>query len=143
MVLSPIIVVISWHKKGLKFGSDKISGLPFDWKTALRLKGAWDVSFAKWIFETYDLFDLEPFHRILNETKEIRMAVSGDMNKIAIYAPYNTPIYVDMDLSKYDFTLINMAERYFAKPDIICEENVSIINAYDFNCDVLLLGRIR
>lgn len=50
----------SWHKKGKEFCSVPFSGVPYDWRTALRLKGAWDAVFAKWMMESFRLFTIEP-----------------------------------------------------------------------------------
>jgi hypothetical protein len=101
----------SWHKKGKDFISKKFSGILYDWKTALRFEGAWDVSFARWIFETFDLFDLLPAYKVLNETNDIRMAVSKDNKKIAIYIPYATEVSIDMDLSAYELVGVILGEK--------------------------------
>ncbi|MDF2686459.1 MAG: hypothetical protein K0S55_1641 [Clostridia bacterium] len=129
-----------WYREGKEFSNEGYGGKPMPWRTALRFKGAWDVSFAKWIFETYSLFDLEPCDMILNDTKEIRMSVAKDTNKVVIYAPYNIDIKVDMDLRGYEFILINLNDKLFSKPIIKVENNVSVIKMHDFNSDVLILG---
>ena len=129
-----------WHKKGKKFPSEQFSSKPYDWRTALRLKGAWDVAFARQIFEKYNLFDIEPANLILNKTAEIRAAISQDKSKIAIYVPYSVDVEVNMDLSGYSFELINLAARYFVKPEIKTAAGVSTIKMHDFNTDVLLIG---
>lgn len=133
--------VWGWYKDGKEFGNESYGGRPLPWKTGLRFKGAWDASFAKWIFETYDLFDMEPAHLILNETKEIRMSVSSDSSKIVIYAPYNIDIKVNMDLERFDFTLINLSDKCIAKPVMKVENGISVIKMHDFNGDVLILGK--
>lgn len=130
----------SCHGKGMEFTSTEFSGKPYDWRTALRFKGAWDVSFARWIFEQYSLFDINVCECVLNKTKEIRMSGSSDMSKVAIYVPYAVDVEIGMDLRGYDFTMINLAEKYFAKPVIEARPGVSTIRMHDFNSDVLLIG---
>jgi len=50
----------NWHHRGLPFGSTNFSSLPFPWHEALRLPGAWDAGYAKWLFESFSLADLSP-----------------------------------------------------------------------------------
>lgn len=129
----------SWHKKGKSFGSKDFSGTPFDWETALHFPGAWDTAFAKQIFEIYGLFDLSPRQEaILNDTHEIRMSASS--NKVVIYAPYNVDIKIAMDLEGYDWTLIELCTRRFAKPNVEICSDVSVIKMHDFNSDALFIG---
>jgi hypothetical protein len=65
----------NWHKVGAPFYGDPYGGPSFDWRTALRFEGAFDVTFGKWLFEKYDLFDIEPANELLllNEP-DIRVA---------------------------------------------------------------------
>ena len=129
----------SWHKKGKKYNNEEWWGNPFDWRIALRQPGAWDAAFAKWIFETYELFDIEPINLILNKTPDIRMSIGK--NKILFFLPYNTEVKVGMDLSGYDWTLINLKDKRVAKPEIIPGKDISLIKMHEFNCDVLIVGR--
>lgn len=131
----------NWHKKGKSFNGAHFSSMPYDWKTALRLKGAWDVSFGKEMFERYNMFDIEPVNRVLDNAEEIKMAASKDWDKIVIYVPYSTDIKIDADLDKYKFTMINLEERYFAKPEVEIENKRTIIKMHDFNSDVLIIAQ--
>jgi hypothetical protein len=129
-----------WYREGKEFLGEGYAGMSYTWQVALRFKGAWDAAFSKYIFETYNLFDLEPKNAILNETEEIRMSVSNDSSKVAIYVPYNTDVKIDMDLSGYDLTLINLSENLFAKPAVVSTEGKSVIKMHSFNSDVLIIG---
>lgn len=132
------------YKRGKQFLNESHGGRAFPWQTALRFKGAWDMSFGKWIYENYDLFDIEPCDGILNENQkqkdEIRMAKSPDGKKILIYIPYSTYVNVSEDLSKYECLLINMSEKLFSKPLITVKKDHSVIEMYDFNTDALFIG---
>lgn len=132
--------VWGWHKKGKKFPGEYFSSTPYDWKTALRLKGAWDAAFIKRIFEKYELYDIEPQDSIMNETEEIRISVSIDQKKVALYVPYNTDVKVNMDLRRYDWIMINLSDRYISKPDIQIKKDSSVIGMHNFDSDVLILG---
>lgn len=129
-----------WYKEGKEFENEGYGGKPMPWKTALRLKGAWEASFAKWMFETYNLFDLEPEDKILNDTQEIRLSVSKDSQKVVIYAPYNIDIKVNMDLGGYDWTMVNLNDKLFVKPEVIVENGKTVIKMHDFNSDVVMIG---
>jgi hypothetical protein len=132
-----------WYREGKEFGNIGYGGKPVFWQVALRYEGAWDAGFSKYIFETYNLFDLEPKDAILNETEEIRMSVSKDSSKVAIYVPYNTDVKVNMDLSGYEWSLINLSEKLFAKPVVQVENGCSVIKMHNFNSDILLIGTRR
>lgn len=131
-----------WYKEGKEFANESYGGKPLSWRRALELKGAWDAAFAKWIFEACNLFDLEPMYNgILNETKEIRMSGSPSSGKVALYIPYNCDVKVNMDLSGYKFTLINLSDKYFGKPEVKVSDGVSVIKMHEFNSDVVLIGQ--
>jgi len=133
-----------WYKHGKKFANESYGGKAFPWQVALNFKGAWEGSFVKYIFEQYDMFDIEPCDIILNEHQlqrnEIRAAKSSDNKKIVIYMPYCEEITVAGDLSEYNFIMINMAEKHFAKPYITYDVEKSVIRMPDFNSDALFIG---
>ncbi|NJN82355.1 MAG: DUF4038 domain-containing protein [Caldilineaceae bacterium] len=108
--------VWSFHRRGKNFLNAHRSFEPYDWEQALHLDGSWDVSFAKWIFETYDLFDLEPSALLLTEDSEIRAAANADRSKIAIYAPYPFDLEIDLDLTGYRCERIDLARRRVTRP---------------------------
>jgi hypothetical protein len=129
-----------WYREGKAFANESYGGKPLPWRTALHFKGAWDVAFAKWIFETFNLFDLEPAAAVLNDTPEIRLSVSPDGSKVALYAPYNADIRMSLELAGYDWTLINLADRLFARPEVAVAGGVTTFKMHPFNADVLYLG---
>lgn len=133
----------SWHTKGKTTKWGEVLDTCYTWRNALQLKGAWDVSFAKWIFETYDLFDINPRELILNKSEEIRCSVAEDLSKVVIYAPYNTDITVAADLSEHRCTMIVLSDKYFAKPSMSFNAGETTINMSEFNSDVLIICRKR
>jgi hypothetical protein len=130
----------SWHTNSSSFASAGFSGKPYTWREALQLKGSWDSGYSKWIFENYDLFELEARDALLNKTEEIRMAVTKDENKVVIYLPYNDEVKINMDLSKYNFTMLELAQKHVAKPSVRIEDGITVIERHNFNSDVLYIG---
>lgn len=136
--------VWNWYKRGQEFLNKSCWEMPYDRQVAIRLGGAWEATFARWIFETYKLFDIEPKLVIMNEDEtqknEIRMSASN--NTVVIYIPYSVDIKINMDLKDYDFFIINLSNKQVSKPRIEFEGKVSIIRMYDFNSDALIIGRL-
>lgn len=130
----------TWKKEGSKFSNTCAAGLPHSWRESLVFDGAWDVSFGKKLFELYEFYDLEPANHVLNNTDEIRMAKTRDSSKLAIYVPYSTELELNMDLSDYDLSIINLQDKRMFKGDIDCSYNQTIIKMPEFNGDYLVIG---
>lgn len=132
----------SWHKKGKGFGFYAGEGFdkPYDWREALRFEGAWDYSFAKWIFEVYDLISVEPMDILINETEEIRVAGKADKSTVAIYIPVNTQVKLSENLQGYKFKIVDLKDKKIGIPTISFIENETIIEMHEFSEDVLILA---
>jgi hypothetical protein len=129
----------SFHRRGMNFLNVARSFEPYDWEVALRLDGAWDVSFAKWIFETYGFFDLEPASILRNEDREIRAAASKDHKKVAVYSPYSFDLDLDLDLTGYRCLQIDLAARRILTP-VVDTGARSRVRMIPFNADSLFLA---
>jgi len=128
-----------WHKRGVRFGGESFSGTPYEWSVALRFPGAFDAAFAKWLFEKYDLFSINPANdKLLNETAEIR--VSEDEEKIVIYTPYNWDVKLKIDGGLYRWEGIDLGSRRVFKPNVEKYGDYSIIRMSEFNNDILIIG---
>lgn len=131
----------SWHRRGHSFTSTFNSGVPYDWRTALRFRGASDAAFSRWVFEQHRLFDLEPRNELLaNDTDEIRIALSPDARKVAIYSPYNVDLRLKTRLAGYTWSMLNLAERAIGEPDVSVGSDETVIKMPEFNADALYLG---
>lgn len=132
----------SWHKngKGFGIGIGECFDKPFYWRDALKFEGAWDYSFAKWIFDKYNLCGIKPMENYISKSNEIRMAATEDENVILIYIPINTNVVIDLDLNNYDFETIDLSKRRFAKSSITLNEEKTTINMHSFDEDVLVIG---
>ncbi|MCP3763716.1 DUF4038 domain-containing protein [Domibacillus sp. A3M-37] len=131
----------SWHKKGKKFGvTGEGFDAPYDWKDALKFEGAWDYGFIKYIFDSYNLKDLQPIDIVLKNTEEIRTALTPDKNKIIMYIPYATTLNLKENLSDYSFTIIDLDKKRFAKADVSNKENKTTLGMHTFESDVVIIG---
>ena len=111
----------------------------YDWEFAYQLEGAWDVGFAKWVFENFKLADIEPVDVIKNDDNEIVVAADAAMTKIVAYAPYTTSIEFDIDLSAYICSCINLDDRRIWTPRIQTG-STSAVELPQFNHDMLFLA---
>jgi hypothetical protein len=133
--------VWSWHTAGSKFEGEEYSSTPYDWRTALHFEGAWDAAYLKWLFELYDMFDIEPQNELLmNKTEEIRISTSIDQKKIFIYVPYTIEVKLKFNLNNFEMVMIDLSNKMVLKPKLELNENISIIKMHDLNSDVLIIG---
>jgi hypothetical protein len=132
----------SWHRRGLPFGAAGFSSLPVPWHEALRLEGAWDAGFARWLFDTYSLADLEP---VIAEglNPEIRMAAAPAGGLVAAYAPYPAEIAFDRDLSRHEAILVDLANRRILRPVLQHGPGGTRLALPDVNADTLFVARSR
>jgi hypothetical protein len=110
--------VWSFHRRGMNFLNAHRSFEPFDWDEALHLDGAWDVGFARWIFESYGLFWANPAAIVGNDDPEIRAAATDDLATVAVYSPYAFDVALELDLSGYRCILIDLETRRITTPNI-------------------------
>jgi hypothetical protein len=103
------------------------------------LDGAWDAGYAKWIWEQYDLSVVEAVDKVIGEDEEVRLSVAPDGSKMALYTPCAYDIEVDMDLSDYQCTLIDLANRRPTVP-VVEAGATSTIRMDMFNGDALFLA---
>ena len=132
----------SWHEKGKPFRGWSFSKEPFPWKVALKFPGGWDAALARMLFEGYALWTLEPAQRLLvNKTEDIRVAMSKDKSRLAIYAPYAWGIELKTDASKYDLAGISLTTRESFVPPVTRVGKNSVIEMHGFNSDVVIIGQ--
>jgi hypothetical protein len=117
------------------------SGLPFDWRTALRLGGAADATFAGALVEQHAIGAMEPVPLVLNQTPEIRMAATPDRQRFAVYVPYPVPLELGMDLGGYTVQVIDLAERSIGCAQVEAGSGRSTVAMHQANADILVLGR--
>jgi hypothetical protein len=131
--------VWSFHRRGFDFLAKDRSLEPFDWEDALALPGASDMGFARWLFETKDLFSLDPAPILRTGAPEARAMASGDGRRIAIYSPYATDLVLDRDLAGFDVVAIDLSTRFVLRPRVQAGEP-SMIEQLPVNADCLVLA---
>ncbi|MDR1106901.1 MAG: DUF4038 domain-containing protein [Treponema sp.] len=130
--------------KGMTFGSEGFSGAPFLWREALQFEGAWDVSWAKWLFERYGFRLLEPNQALIEGPSQIRAAASPDLSLIAIYIPSARRVVIRSDLGGYDTCLHLLDRRRAVSPSPESGGGVTVLPMAGYNTDALFVAeRIR
>jgi hypothetical protein len=131
--------VWSCHFDGMGFVNPSRKFVPYDWEVGVRLDGAWDVAYAKWIWEQYGLLDVEPSNRVVGDDDAVRLSVNADVSKVVLYTPCAYDIDVAMDLSGYDCTLIDLTNKRYTVPVVVTGE-VSQIGMNMFHGDALFIA---
>ena len=101
----------SFHTREKRFLNEH-KYVPMDWWEALRLPGAWDYGYARWLFETFGLADLAPNQSLVaNTDPAIRAAATSDAGAVAVYMPHAVGLRVNADLSRHRITLLDLERR--------------------------------
>ncbi len=131
-----------WHREGAEFRGVEFSGEPFTWRVALSLEGAWDAGFAKFLFEQFRLFGLEPANHLLRGVpEEVRLGMTKDQNRFILYAPFSQSITLLFDVREYSaFFGVELQEKRFFVPEFRCAGGVTTILSLPHNSDFLFVG---
>lgn len=133
--------VWSWHRAGQPFTSEALWGEPPDWRSALRYRGAQDVAFGKWLFETYGLFELEPApDKVLLHGEEVAMGLTPDGRTAAIYLPHDMGARVDFDFTGYTLFLFELEGRNVIRPTASIRDGQTSFGIHGYNADALLIA---
>jgi hypothetical protein len=133
--------VWGWHKEGADFTSESWSKMPFDWRYALRMPGAWDASYSQWLYTSHRLAKLNPANELLlSEYEDIRMAADPDHALIAIYVPYSQDVKLKVHWGEYHFIMIDLTSRNVLQPTVLAVEEHTLLRKCPFNTDVLIIG---
>lgn len=132
----------NWHRLGATFYGEAYAGPSFDWRTALGFEGAFDVAFAKWLFEKFDLFDIEPANELL-AVNEPDVRVGQGRGKVAVYTPYSWTLKLKADARAYEWEGFALEKRCFVKPKVSAAGDGVAIRAPEINSDILLIGLER
>lgn len=130
-----------WYTEGKDFLNEPFGGRPLPWRRALQFPGGWDAGYARHVYETYGLHNLDPQPIVRNKTSEIRASVSPDHSQFAAYSPFNTQLDFALDLSEYEIVCIELENRRVIRPVVECGKEASVIRHIDFNSDMLVIGQ--
>ena len=130
----------SCHFDGMGFVQPERKFVPYAWEEALRLPGAWDVAYAKWLWEEFDLFDVDPVDLLTPENEEVAVSASPDGGKIVLYAPHAYDVALKTDLDGYRCQVFDLENRRPMVP-VVETGDTSIVRMSMFNGDALLVAR--
>jgi hypothetical protein len=108
----------------------------------LGFEGAFDVAFAKWLFEKFDLFDIEPANELL-AVNEPDIRVAQGRGKVVVYTPYSWSIKLRVDTRAYEWEGFALEKRCFVKPKVEATSDGAAVRAPEINSDILLIGLER
>ena len=134
--------VWSFHRRGFDFLAKARSLEPFDWEDALTMPGAWDMGFARHVYETHDLFAMEPATILEGAIPQIRTMATPDRSRLAVYCPAPTDLRFTVDLTGYDVRGIDLASRQAFWP-VVDRGPRSLVRQPPMNGDGLILSERR
>jgi hypothetical protein len=129
-----------FQHKGMTFNHEAFSGFPFLWRDALQFEGAWDVSWARWLFENYGFRSLEPNQALIDGSPQIRAASSTDRSLIALYIPCAGNIVIHHDLEGYRTCLHLLDRRRVVSPELTHEGDRTVLSITGYNTDALFVA---
>lgn len=120
------------------FNNAEFSRMPYAWGNALRFPGAADAAYAKWIYEKYELWNLNEFITVKGFGQQVQMGKAD--NKVVIYMSYNDDLVLDEKYDDYTFEAIGLESRQVIHPFVKVSENRTFICRTFINEDILLIG---
>ena len=108
----------SCHSAGMGFVDPDFKFAPYDWEEALRLPGAWDAAYARFLYEQHGLVKTNPADLLAREDPEVAVAASEHLSKIAVYMPHAYDLGLRIDLSGYACQAYDLAARRPLAPTV-------------------------
>lgn len=135
--------IFSWHKHGAHFINAAGSKTPFEWRTALRLDGAWDAAFSTYLVNQYKVWEFSPAQTLLSTDYEgqVRIAATGNFSTLAIYMPYSVPLDLKLDLDAYELTAFDLRKRNPIQPPYTTDGLTSKLELTELNADIVILAK--
>ena len=132
--------VWSCHFSGMGFVDPTRKFMPYPWEEALRLPGAWDAAFARWLWETHALWDVEPTDLVEGDDPEVVAAATADRRVAVVYMPHAYDIRLKMSLSGYRCEVFDLEHRRPLTPEVEAGSTSTVRTALS-NTDALLVAR--
>lgn len=134
--------IYSWHTHGTRFETSLAEGfdIPNPWQLAIHYQGAWDYGDIRNILRNYRVKSLVPHQdKLVNDTKEIRLATDEQEKLMLIYVPANTTVKIAYDLHQDEdqVTIIDLQTRHQEVGTFKSDGKTTNINMHGFNHDVL------
>jgi len=128
-----------FYRQGEYFTSTAHSGLPFDWKFAIELPGAYEMGYIKELYEKHSMFCLNPSKAFNCASDTVQMAESDDM--IVMYLDYNDEVEILRDLSNYSVEMIALESKKTFTPDFEINNSITKIYLSNYNEDMLIIAK--
>lgn len=113
----------------------------FEWRDALRFRGASDICYAKWLYEHYEMHQLQPANDLVQaRTDEIRVAATEDKTTVVVYVPYSTHVTLNLELSENKVEVMDLQERYVYLPELRTEGTETKIKMHPHHSDILIIA---
>jgi hypothetical protein len=141
--------VLSGAKAGVAYGTHGIWSCykvgmsprrPVDFRDSMRFEGSWNASYVRWVFETFDLFNIEPINVPGLPNQAGCAAASPDKSKMVFYCPYAAEIKMDLDFSAYRWSSIDLQSRRVGIPWKLTIDGTPALASPAFPSDVLHIG---
>ena len=111
---------------------------PIPWQDAIRLPGAWDYGYIRYILEQYHITELTPVQEhVGNPSEKIRMAAAGEM--YLVYLPYNTKAVIKIPLDGYGAKTIDLQTKCVAYTDVKVKDGHTVVGMHPFEGDALVI----
>ncbi len=128
-----------FYRQGEYFTSTAHSGLPFVWRVAMKLPGAYEMGYLKELYEKNSMFYLNPSKAFNAASDTIQMAESDDM--IVVYLDYNDEVEILRDLSNYCVEMIALESKKTFTPNYEVIDGVTKIHLSNYNEDMLIIAK--
>jgi len=110
----------------------------FTWKEALKMKGANDVCFARWLIEKFGFFGLKPSQELLLDTANPEIRIARNDQYCLIYVPFAGIVKIRLDNLK-DVWSVDLTTRDVFLPEVYFRSDSVCLKLLDRNSDVLVV----
>jgi hypothetical protein len=129
-----------WHRRGAPFTGEAFSSEPFDWSTALRLPGAWDMALLREVAERMLPLPLAPRQDLLVDAPDgVRACATPVLDRIAVYAPHATALRLAAPCDAHEAVVWNLGERRPERIALRPHAGGTTVELPAFNGDALTL----
>lgn len=127
----------NWHRKGERESERHLPS--FTWREALFFEGAWDVSFAKWLMEKFDISKLEPANHVLVSPKSPEIRIAMGENRCVVFLPFDTELVIEAKKPVREAYIIDLEKRVVMNGVFERKQEGLRINPPGTNSDYLIV----
>jgi len=129
-----------WYRPGRGFTRTAVTGLPFAWRDALALPGAWDAVFVRDRVEELGLLELVPRQDLLPDPVPfLRAAATPGGELVVVYLPHAMELTLTPDLSGLPAVAWHLDERRRWHPSLEGDGGRTRVALPPYNGDTLLV----